>query len=138
MRQIFSANLARAMQAAHINGSDLARAVWGEERTDKNGYAQPVGKDRISAYINGRVLPTEATLAKIADALGMPREALLADSGADLQSPAPHLNGEPVFTVTPHGPTSLVQLGAPVKSSDVIAFLNALKAVTDQFAVQAP
>lgn len=77
LRQRFAKNLRAAMQAKGISQSDLARAVYGEERTDKNGYSQPVGKDRISAYVNSKVLPNDETLAKIAEALNTTPEALL-------------------------------------------------------------
>jgi transcriptional regulator with XRE-family HTH domain len=56
--------------------ADLARKVWGKNRTDSKGYAQPVGKDRISNYINGKQLPDPATVKKLADAFGLTVEEL--------------------------------------------------------------
>src|SRR5580692_8188469 len=77
MRAIFAANLKRCMQERNLSQSDLARAIWKEERTDSRGYPQPLNKDRISAWVNGRVLPTQENLEKAAEALGVTPEALL-------------------------------------------------------------
>jgi transcriptional regulator with XRE-family HTH domain len=78
-RAIFAANLRRRMGEKKINQSELARVIWQENRTDKRGYEQPMGKDRVSAYVNGRVMPTTMNLQKLAEALDTTPEALLAD-----------------------------------------------------------
>jgi transcriptional regulator with XRE-family HTH domain len=77
MRTIFAANLKQRMQELKMSQSDLARAIWKEERTDSRGYPQPINKDRISAWVNGRVLPTQENLQKAAEALGVPSKTLL-------------------------------------------------------------
>lgn len=77
LRLVFAANLRQRMLEKRMSQSDLARAVWQENRTDSRGYEQPMGKDRISAYYNGRVMPTSANLAKIAVALDTTPEQLL-------------------------------------------------------------
>jgi transcriptional regulator with XRE-family HTH domain len=102
LRQRFVKNLSDAMQAKGMSQSDLARAVWNEERPDKNGHAQTVGKDRISAYVNGKVMPTAETLEKIARALDTTPEALL---------------GEPLVNDAPSG--SLQRLIAAIEKLTV-------------------
>jgi transcriptional regulator with XRE-family HTH domain len=79
LRATFAANLRQAMLTKGMSQSDVARAVWQDERTDKKGFVQPVGKDRISAYVNGKVLPTEETLGRIARALDTTPEKLLGE-----------------------------------------------------------
>jgi transcriptional regulator with XRE-family HTH domain len=80
LRTVFAANLKRRMQELNMSQSDLARAIWKEERTDSRGYPQPINKDRISAWVNARVLPTQENLQKAAEALGVTPEALLPES----------------------------------------------------------
>jgi transcriptional regulator with XRE-family HTH domain len=92
VRAIFAANLKRCMQERNLSQSDLARAIWKEERTDSRGYPQPVNKDRISAWVNGRVLPTQENLQKAAEALGVTPEALLPELGVGAQAPNPELS----------------------------------------------
>jgi transcriptional regulator with XRE-family HTH domain len=77
MRSIFSMNLRRRMQDLKMSQSDLARAIWKETRPDSRGYQQPVNKDRVSAWVNGRVLPSPDNLARCAEALGVTTQALL-------------------------------------------------------------
>jgi|SRR5215831_5757115 len=127
LRAAFSANLREAMLHKNMSQSDLARAVWKEERSDKNGYAQPVGKDRISAYINGRVLPTEETLDKIAKALDTTKEKLLGEwltsSGhnpSNAESPQ-----DLVIRITPHGTVTVIDFKITVQPSAVFDVMNA-------------
>jgi transcriptional regulator with XRE-family HTH domain len=85
MRTIFAANLKRRMKELNMNQSDLARAIWKEERIDPRGYPQPVNKDRVSAWVNARVLPTQENLQKAAEALDVTPDALLPEMlGPDL------------------------------------------------------
>jgi transcriptional regulator with XRE-family HTH domain len=77
MRTIFSTNLRRRMQDLKMSQSDLARAIWKETRPDSRGYQQPVNKDRVSAWINGRVLPSPENLHRCAEALGVTTQDLL-------------------------------------------------------------
>ncbi len=67
----FAKRLHYALLKRGISQSDLARLVWNETRTDSKGFEQVVGRDRISAYINKKAMPSPATLQKIADALEM-------------------------------------------------------------------
>lgn len=76
LRLVFAANLRQRMLEKRVSQSDLARAVWQENRTDSRGYEQPMGKDRISAYYNGKVMPTSVNLHKIAVALDTTSEQL--------------------------------------------------------------
>ena len=97
-RATFATNLRVAMLAKGMSQSDLARAVWQETRKDKNGYQQPVGKDRINAYVNGKVFPRDDTLAKIASALDTTPEQLLGEQAEDAQA-QPLLGGKLVITI---------------------------------------
>jgi transcriptional regulator with XRE-family HTH domain len=88
LRTTFAANLKRRMQERNMSQSDLARAIWKEERTDSRGYPQPVNKDRVSAWIRGRVLPTQENLQKAAEALGVTPEALLPELESGVVPPS--------------------------------------------------
>ncbi len=79
MRMVFAANLKKRMREKGLSQSDLARAIWNEVRVDSRGYEQPVNKDRISQWVNGRVLPNLENLQRLADALETMPEALLPD-----------------------------------------------------------
>ena len=74
--QEFARRLHKAMLDRGWNQSDLARAAWGESREDSRGYAQPIGKDRVSVYLKGHVLPDSQNLQKLATALEMTVEDL--------------------------------------------------------------
>lgn len=67
----FSKRLHYALLKAGMSQSDLARKVWNETRTDGRGFSQVVGRDRISAYINKKAMPSPITLQKIAEALNL-------------------------------------------------------------------
>lgn len=86
LRLVFAANLRQRMLEKRMSQSDLARAVWQETRVDSRGYEQPMGKDRISAYYNGRVMPTSINLNKIAVALDTTPEQLL-QGGSSFEPP---------------------------------------------------
>ena len=77
MRKIFATRLRRRMHELEMSQSDLARAIWKEERVDSRGYPQPLNKDRVSAWVLGRVLPTQENMQKLAEALGVASESLL-------------------------------------------------------------
>lgn len=98
LRATFATNLREAMLSKGMSQSDVARAVWRDERTDKHGFVQPVGKDRISAYVNGKVLPTEETLAKIAAALDTTPEKLLGER----EQPEDVQNSTSITSSRPH------------------------------------
>lgn len=77
MRTVFSVNPRRRMQDLKMSQSDLARAIWKETRPDSRGYQQPVNKDRVSVWANGRVLPSPDNLHRCAEALGLTTQDLL-------------------------------------------------------------
>jgi transcriptional regulator with XRE-family HTH domain len=84
-----AANLQRRMKDLNLSQSDVARAVWREFALDPvTGYRHPKGKDRISAYCSGAVLPRPKTLTAIAEVLKTTPEALLGD---DAVAPTPTL-----------------------------------------------
>lgn len=69
----FGRRLEQALRDRDMSQSDLARMVWGgQTRVDSRGYEAPVGRDRISAYVNGTNAPDPRTLDAIAGALGVP------------------------------------------------------------------
>jgi hypothetical protein len=86
----FSRRLHHALLKKGWSQSDLARRIWNSTRTGSDGFAQVVGRDRISSYINRKSMPAPATLQKIADALDM--------SVAEL---APNLTASAVEKETP-------------------------------------
>lgn len=86
-RAIFAGNLKRRMRELKMSQSDLARAIWKEDRKDSRGYPQPVNKDRVSAWFNGRVLPTPENLKKAAEALGVTPESLLPEPESGVGPP---------------------------------------------------
>jgi transcriptional regulator with XRE-family HTH domain len=71
-RQEFARRLQHALIERGWSQAELARRVWNEHRTDKKGYEHPVGKDRISTYVRGLVMPDHANLTKLAAALEIP------------------------------------------------------------------
>ena len=77
--QTFARMLQSEMMKRGWSQSDLARAVWKEEKFDSRNYRAAVGRDRISAYVNSKAIPEPATLKKLADALGMTPEQLAPD-----------------------------------------------------------
>lgn len=87
----FSRRLHYALLKKGMSQSDLARKIWNATRTGSDGFAQVVGRDRISSYINRKSMPSPATLQKIADALGMPVAELapnLTASAVEKESPS--------------------------------------------------
>lgn len=72
----FSETLHRELLARGWSQSDLAKKIWNEERTDSRGYTSVVGRDRVSSWVRGRVLPDPKSLKRIADALDMSAEDL--------------------------------------------------------------
>lgn len=76
--QEFARRLEELMDSKGMTQSDLAKAAFGV-RTDKYGVVQTAGRDRISAYVNGRQFPDEENLVKLANALGVTRDELTPD-----------------------------------------------------------
>ena len=64
------------MAARGMSQSDLARECWGEEETG-DGYMAARGRDLINRYCAGKSLPDEATVRRLADALGVPMADLM-------------------------------------------------------------
>jgi transcriptional regulator with XRE-family HTH domain len=71
-RQDFARRLQHALMERGWSQAELARRVWNEKRIDKKGYEHPVGKDRISTYVRGLVMPDHANLTKLSAALDIP------------------------------------------------------------------
>jgi hypothetical protein len=70
----FRTNLAQAMAAKHMTGSDVARAVWGT-KIDKHGKTVARNRDRMTHYLAGQGYPRPETVAKLAEVLGIdPRD----------------------------------------------------------------
>jgi len=74
----FSKNLHKFLNERDMTQSDLARAIWGETTTP-DGKTVAKGRDRISVYLKGNVVPAPATLRKLAEALDVPVEELAPD-----------------------------------------------------------
>jgi transcriptional regulator with XRE-family HTH domain len=68
--ETFGARLSQALLDKGWKQTDLARKVWNEVRIDNRGYESVVGRDRISQYCSGKVMPEPATLRRIAKELG--------------------------------------------------------------------
>lgn len=58
-----------------MSASELARQIWGST-TDKRGYSVARNRDRIGHYLNATSYPEPANLDAMAQALGVPVEAL--------------------------------------------------------------
>jgi transcriptional regulator with XRE-family HTH domain len=67
--QEFARRLQYYMDQQGWSNSDLARAVWGE-RTNKKGYREAIGRDRIATYLKG-TMPQPKALKQLAEALGV-------------------------------------------------------------------
>ncbi len=118
--QEFARRLHTAMIAKGMNQSDLARATWKKDTVDKRGYSQPVGKDRISVYLKGRVLPDAQNLKRLADALDMKVEDLAPVGGG-----APVDRDAPDFVFSPAaGGYMLVELKYVMPAEDAATIMG--------------
>ena len=81
----FGKRLYALMAERRWSQSDLARAAFGIN--PKSGL--PRGRDAISKYIAGAIMPTPKSLGKLADALGMDPEELLPNSIHDSMADEP-------------------------------------------------
>lgn len=72
----FAGKLQELLDEREMTGSDLARRIWGEAPPDSRGYTKARGRDRISNYLSGKIVPTRKTLQEIADALKIEIEEL--------------------------------------------------------------
>lgn len=79
----FARRLNMALRERRMSQSDLARKVWNRMTVDNRGYQVVWGRDKISAYVNGKIMPEPQTLTDIADALGVPEEELAPNLTAD-------------------------------------------------------
>jgi transcriptional regulator with XRE-family HTH domain len=121
-----------------MSQSDVARAVWQETRQDKNGFTQPVGKDRISAYVNGKVLPTEETLKRIADALDTTPEKLLGEGPQAADTSTPSSLSSPrlydlAFSTAEHGEIIVLEFKYAVQWDEVLDFLRDFTALAKRY-----
>lgn len=69
--------------------SQLARAAFGTE-INNDGHTVAKGRDRISAYVNGKQIPDTYNMQKLADALGV-----------DIKDLAPDITSEAMMRETP-------------------------------------
>jgi transcriptional regulator with XRE-family HTH domain len=89
--EAFGRRLAALMADKGWSQSDFAREVWGEIENSKTGHRSARGRDRVSAYVNGKSMPSPKLLAQMAKALDMTPEALapdLAGAAAPREKPA--------------------------------------------------
>lgn len=77
VRRLFAMGLRELMDDLEMTQADLARAVWGTT-VDKRGYVVARNRDRISQYLKGSSLPSRPVLKRIAKALGVEPDHLLA------------------------------------------------------------
>jgi hypothetical protein len=66
----FRTNLQKAMAAKNLNGSDVARAVWGT-KIDKQGKQVARNRDRMTHYLSGKGYPRPETVTKLAEVLDL-------------------------------------------------------------------
>lgn len=64
----FARRLTERMARAHMTNSDLARTIWGT--TTEGGKVVARGRNRIHLYLHAKELPGEATIERMAQALG--------------------------------------------------------------------
>lgn len=91
--QLFAEKLNTIMIRAGITPSEAARRIWGTTN-DKRGYAVARNRDRIGHYLKGTSYPGPENMRKLAEALGVPVEALAVEpptrlAGGRPQSPVP-------------------------------------------------
>jgi transcriptional regulator with XRE-family HTH domain len=86
--QHFAARLRQAMDAKKMNGSQLARQIWGTN-TDKRGYQVAKNRDRIKHYLDGNSYPEPENLQKLADAVGIPVDELRGEPPNRATAPKP-------------------------------------------------
>lgn len=77
----FGRRLQMAMIQKGMNQSDLARRLEMEIRVDEQGNPIRVGRDSISTYIRGKVLPSPARLKALAKILDVTETDLLPTPG---------------------------------------------------------
>lgn len=75
----FGRRLAALLTERGWSQSDFAREVWGEIENPKTKHKSARGRDRVSAYINGKSLPSPKLLAEMAKALELTPEQLAPD-----------------------------------------------------------
>lgn len=77
-RNALAGNLKRLLEERSMNQSDLAKVMWpGKFVIDNRGYKQPINKDRISAWVNGKAFPNKEHLALLLEILNVTDEVLL-------------------------------------------------------------
>lgn len=123
----FARRLYDAMAKKHMNGSDLARLVWGSrDVTDKLGRTSNVARnrDRISVYLKGAGLPDPKNLSLIAKALGTTPEELAPEiTGAAVEREAPTMS---MVAVAGHEDKVLLRINKLVPLEKAMAVLNIL------------
>jgi transcriptional regulator with XRE-family HTH domain len=89
------------MTQAGLSASQLARQIWGTEKT-RRGAAK--NRDRVGAYMKGLAYPNPASLKKLADAIGIPV--------VELAPPARKRSPPKTVTLPAEGPLSINMLPA--------------------------
>jgi transcriptional regulator with XRE-family HTH domain len=72
----FSEKLCAAMTQAGLSASQLARRIWGEEKT-RRGTTAAKNRDRVGLFMKGLAYPQPETMKKLADGIGIPVEELV-------------------------------------------------------------
>lgn len=131
-RDYVKVEFARRLQAAMVrkgwNQSELARRA--QEHLPKGApKGSRVGRDNVSQYIRGRVLPAPHTLAALAEALGVEPADLLPSRGVP-QASTEHTPRS--FSDTPDG-NVWVRVNLAVSSTDALKIMEITqKYVEDQ------
>ena len=86
--QQFAERLRALMDERQMGVSALARALYGE-RTDAEGKKVVKNRQRIHEYRQGTTMPKIATIAKIAEVLGVDREDLWNPEAVSEAAPEP-------------------------------------------------
>lgn len=120
----FGRRLAVLLAERRMKQSDFARMIWGE-KVDKKGRKSANGRDKISAYINGRDRPSKEVLQEMAGALGMTPEEMAPDIAVETAAREPTAYS---FT-TPRGRTDLTRVRVDMLipselSSELMIILN--------------
>jgi transcriptional regulator with XRE-family HTH domain len=75
-QKLFSERLCAAMTQSGLSASQLARQIWGTEKT-RRGTMAAKNRDRVGAYMKGLAYPNPESMKKLADGIGIPVEELV-------------------------------------------------------------
>jgi hypothetical protein len=77
VRREFAKRLSGLLRAKRWNQSDLARAMYGETTESRTGKRVARGRDNVSGWIRGEVLPSDREMANLCHALEVDRGELV-------------------------------------------------------------